>query len=472
MNAFRFVVKESISVTGKGVAAVGHVTHGEISVHQTISLFDNSDAPQEIGQFFITQLEKFGEGIVEQLKVDDEGAIFLRGIDRDLIRRDTQVVEEGGQPIKIRPVEFDMDFPMLWKQASDKKMGLALQGGGVKGAFTVGALSLLADAGFITPEKVGHIASASTGSLTSLLVAELQGSVSAQKARNEYFRLMESRQMFDLKPEVKRIIQRTPILEEPIMGFLEGRSSERDFEELVIDEFVVDAKTIGLTLAGLVAGGPYGLIGAGLGLYLNTDEVKEAVQDLLKVKGSLARLNPVRARLKATFNIQRLKESGVTLRLAVVSADTGVVGYINENGFLLYPEVKDESEGHDWSQLTVHPIKSIGQVKASPINLKNTLIEAALTSGAFPGIFEPKKIKFKRGKNEVEEVFYDGGIRENQPIQILVQQGVNEIIAIYNSPLKSADFSHKKAKNTTWSALVKRSMDLTFEEVARTDSSY
>lgn len=377
----------------------------------------------------------------------------------------------------------------IWRSSNYDEFGISLQGGGVKGAFGVGALKFLHDAGILDGKKKIHLASASTGSITSAMLAE-NSPESIDKALAQYGDLQQMEDMLTLKTDVKRILNAEPALKKSVLDLMKtgGDTSKIDFDakefatDKVKDAFkktLNDIRSNPLSVEGFLP-----LAGAN---FLNNifDGVKTSFKNvvaLTKINLSLAELDPVRLKLthnthgvNANLLAKRIRSKNVTFNMAVTSLETGATCYVNEKLELLYPKKGVVGDGYNYEDFEACKISHIGGVSVgtdTPTKLRLGVTMAAITSGAFPALFEPQKIRFVRAGKEEEELFNDGGIRENMPISILGNtHQVKNIIAIYCSQIDESEKESRHVNNYSWVDVITRSMDFIDSENARNDIS-
>lgn len=408
------------------------------------------------------------------------------------------------------PIEEELHFTAHIQKT--KKLGLCLQGGGLKGCFTVGALKYLQTAGILSTNKTLTLSSASTGSITSVLLAE-NGPDSVDKAIEQYTKLRIVEDMFEFRPRLKQLIKEDDFIKQLIAKVFEkGEIPDLDLGTFVRDQLLAKAKEgfsdaandWGAIGAGLLLGGP---LGAGLvfvlrGLGNTVDEVGSTVKRLKKIwdiKQSLALLTPVEKKLEHAqdgINHQLLNKRIITrktqLHLAVTSMNTGATCYITEreiiqNGqkqrafVLLYPTPGKKGEGFDYSAMQKLPIVALGSSSTrvgktvtnstNSINRKEVYMEGALISGAFPSFFEPRTIQFIRDGVEIEELFNDGGIRENAPLEMLMKTGSTHNIIIHNGDFTDDKIPMDAVKEYRWSSVMGNSLGWIDRENNRTDIS-
>ena len=385
-------------------------------------------------------------------------------------------------------LSYDKTEPLPFDSENIHRLGICLQGGGIKGAFGVGAIHYLTISEIINPKRRLSISSASTGSLTSLILAENNGIETSNKAIEQYTSLFELEDMLELKPEIIKIKKSSPQLSKVIDGLLNNQSLDLDLFEPK-DYIKPDKDRYKKTIGGAVAGGvAFGALGAVFGAAvayasdtagdIANASVKfiQAIVDLSKVKGSIAYLNPVYNKLKIALHTnfdsfsKKIENNQTTLRMAVVSIDTGALCYITENGDLLYPRLLKSEDGFNYNDYVVCPIINIKGISKTlgATNPDEILISGAVASGSFPAIFEPQAIEFNREGDHTIEAFFDGGIRENQPLEVLVNQDIQNIISIYCSPMENAPLE----ENTTQQKVNPNILSMTWSKVAETAISY
>jgi hypothetical protein len=111
-------------------------------------------------------------------------------------------------------------------------------------------------------------------------------------------------------------------------------------------------------------------------------------------------LDPIREMLTnpALLNLDKVRGSGIKLRLAVVGLESGALRYVDEHGALL------DSEGRVLSTERVD------------------VIDAVLASAAIPGVFPAVDL--------AGETYVDGGVREPLPARAALNLGADTIYAI------------------------------------------
>lgn len=376
----------------------------------------------------------------------------------------------------------------IWRSNTYNSFGISLQGGGLKGAFGVGALKFLQTANILDGKKNLHLSSASTGSLTSVLLAE-NSPESIDKAIAQYTDLEKLEDMFTLRPKVKSILNKEPTLKKAIIqGLKKGGTTDVDIDladfgmeklKKIVKNTVTDTLTNPLSFVNVVPVAGFNFVA---NFFEEVDSVKKNLTALSKVKMSLATLDPVINKLsddrtgvnKAKLS-RSIKTKKVTLKMAVTCLNSGATCYITEDLKLMYPKKGVVGDGYDYTDFDSYPITSIGGKSvnggSSESLLKLGLVTGAITSGAFPALFEPQWITYTTRTEEKRELFNDGGIRENLPINVLKEEQVKNIMAIYCSPIDESEKENDLVKNFKWTDVVQRTMSLIDSENARNDIS-
>lgn len=382
----------------------------------------------------------------------------------------------------INPILLQVPDLVQWRNSSSDSLTISLQGGGAKGAFGVGVLKFFQDTKILTPQKKLHLSSASTGSITSVLLAE-NGPNTIDKAIEQYTNMHQLEDMFTLRPEVKAILQEENSLKSIVSAiFKEGGVPDFNFS---IGDFAWDKvrEATSKTLSELtIWNAPF----TGFNFLSNIaeeaiDTVKN-VKALFAVKQSLATLDPVKNKLlnsQTGIDHNRLekniRQKRVTLKIAVTSLTSGATCYINERLELMYPIKGEISDGYDYTNFKHYPIVSIGKETVgrsqSGITSRLGLVQAAITSGAFPMFFEPQTIRFTTPDGEIEEVFNDGGVRENLPIRVLARDKHKDIVAIYCSPIDEVVVESEDVKKYSWMEVMTRTLTNIDSENMRSDIS-
>lgn len=394
----------------------------------------------------------------------------------------------------------------LWAPGHQKKLGFALQGGGLRGAFEVGALHFFAWHG-VTRDigAINAVAGASTGSLSASSLSFGREPFATQpadaidashRAIISYRNLVDFRDMFLPAPPTQKLMDENKIIEKLILGMAEEEALHPGLANAAAEE-VFDADFAKGVWAGAATGAAVGAVGgpplsalfAGIGAVAGAViSIKQAIEEQVdhfsqipEIRGSLFELGPVRAQLRDQARYRAMRDRGIKLRFAVTSLDTGATCYVTEKMTLLYPRFVF-SEGHSDLDFDEFTITSINLVDALDHDYDAFMTEAALTSSAFPGLFPPALIKFNKDDGTPRlEFFSDGGIRENIPIKILQDMGMDEIIALYCGPIQPAEMSKDDEQlldssddfielAPKWPAVAARAVELITAEINQDDA--
>ncbi|HMD46974.1 MAG TPA: patatin-like phospholipase family protein [Acidimicrobiales bacterium] len=287
---------------------------------------------------------------------------------------------------------------------TDARTAFVLAGGGAKGAFEAGAVRYLVEELCLTPDV---ITAASAGALA--------GGVLAQARSLEEFQL-HTRQLRDdllAMTDVDTLFGRQPWVE-ALQGTPLGR---------VIDEYVTERTRPpipgdeGSGATGVVPSGP---AGRRRPVDIVSDALKvlpalpKARRGLRTNRSSLLTLDPLARALRAggptgihALDPTSIGRPGLDLRLAVTALRAGVVRYVTERGVIV------ESDA-------LTPVPGPG---GGPVDI----IEGMLASASVPMVFAPRPL--------ADDVYVDGGVVQNIPVEAAVRLGATRVIAILAVPL-------------------------------------
>jgi hypothetical protein len=276
------------------------------------------------------------------------------------------------------------------------KIALVLGGGGALGDFELGVLQYLYRYN-IRPQI---ICGTSVGAINAAKLAEGEGTPQEtdrgfKGLQNIWFQNMNSPSDMYVK--------------EPAFAALPD-----DIQGAILSQLAESAA------AGLIFGGLFTSILALFG-FGNSD--KDKVQAFLN-SAALFNLSPIETLSRQKLSLDLISGSGIKLRMATVSLETGTLKYATESGtILLDGEVPDPS---------IQPQLGL-------------IFDGMLASAAIPGFFKMRKIG--------NENFVDGGIRVNVPIKAALDLGATEIFAaLPNPPLSSILPTTRKHSSTFGSA--------------------
>lgn len=382
-------------------------------------------------------------------------------------------------------IVYEKSQPKSFFAADLYEMGVVLQGGGMKGAFGVGAIHFLTVAGIIKPERRLSIAAASTGSITSLLLAQNNGLATSLAAIQQYTSMKGIGDMLELRSEVKAKMKRSAFINDVVDKLL--KTGSINFQGIDLKKIVEDkndnrwsSSIRNGAIAGAV-GGP--LAGLAAGITTMVMDVKEdieteakEIQGLFNVDYSLAHITPVMQRLKQLAGddlYEKLEAKRTELRLAVVSVLSGAVCYITEKLELLHPKEGAHYEGFDYSNYEAYKIVSLrflSEQYSGDGNHTDRLIKSVLASAAFPGLFEPVQIEYMVDGMPRTDLFFDGGVKDNLPLEILTKDtDLKNIIGIYCSPLPNLP-AERDTNRKSWVSMIQIATDEIMNENARMDS--
>lgn len=137
-------------------------------------------------------------------------------------------------------------------------------------------------------------------------------------------------------------------------------------------------------------------------------------------KKSLYNTKPLRELIESNLDLDKLKSSGVKLKVSTINLDSGDHVKFSED----HPKIK----------------------------------EAVMASSAFPAFFEPIEID--------GDIYWDGGIKEVAPLLPAIEMGADDITIINTGTLKSKRINAKTKKTLSLSL---RAMSLEGDEIVRND---
>jgi NTE family protein len=248
-------------------------------------------------------------------------------------------------------------------------VGIVLSGGGSKGDFEIGAVRALYNRGIRPAVLVGT----SVGALAAAKLAEDPLTDAALTVlENIWFGFQQDSDMWIEDPAFKEI--------DPIVKYFMHFSW----------------KQFGLNVVALT---PMALLGApGFIAQINSYnlDIAKFVDAASKIfsgsSKSLYLLSPIQQQLQNNLNAISVRNSGVKLRLVMVSLETGNTRYVDEQSQFL-------DDG-------------------TPVDL----VTAAMASASIPAIFHPQKLG--------SENFIDGGVRHVLAVQAALDAGADEVYGI------------------------------------------
>ena len=271
-----------------------------------------------------------------------------------------------------------------------RRIGLAISGGGSLGSFEAGALRFVYDHAKVKPVA---ITGNSAGAMNAAKLAHGDGP-NGEPIIDDVERLWRSMRinpdMWEPEPWLARILK-SAAWASAVRGQVSGTNNA--------------ANAIRVTMR-LVAGF--------LRRPEETDGTFDAIKDGIRAQ-SLLSLAPVAGVIATELDVDRVRSSGIKLRVGTVSLESGELRYVTETGAL-----------HDRED--------------QPLDLPPVpLADGILASASIPVAFPPVLLG--------DEHYVDGGAREILPLEILVQHlDVERSIAISaSSPTidRSASFANR-----------------------------
>jgi predicted acylesterase/phospholipase RssA len=289
-------------------------------------------------------------------------------------------------------------------------VGFALSGGGLKGAFEVGALKYLMQGKSISPDI---LTCTSVGAVNGLKLAEGEGRA-AQGAK--------------FQSGLAGLEQIWLGLTGPQDVFVpSGAVAKLGVDAYnALDLLLSQIETNFLQAAGNVAaqGAPWIFLFGPLGApFVSTAPVNDLLNNLLALAQqatALFALTPIGDLLDSgALNPKLLETSGKDLALATVDLTSGLLRFVRLAQGLA---TNGRAIGYlcDRDQLPGTPLKAY-QV-SDPIDMKIGM----LASAAAPLYFEPQTLKM----NEVSGIYTDGGVRALTPVQAAMDLGAKRVFAI------------------------------------------
>jgi predicted acylesterase/phospholipase RssA len=255
-----------------------------------------------------------------------------------------------------------------------RRTGLAISGGGSLGSFEAGVLRFLYDHAAIAPVAV---AGNSAGALNAAKLAE--GDLpDGTRAIDEVERLWRSLRTTDDMWEP-----------EPWLTRLQASASWASTWRAYLGDGTNNTNAVRMAVR---------VVGSLVRRPPETDGALDAVREALTAQ-SLLSLTPVSALLERELDTDRVRSSGIDLRVGAVSLESGELRYVTETG-------------------AVHDRRD------RPTDLPDVPLAAGvLASASIPLSFPPVRLG--------EEHYVDGGAREILPIEVLVHHlEVERVIAI------------------------------------------
>ncbi len=324
-----------------------------------------------------------------------------------------------------------------------ERLALALAGGGSKGAFEVGAVRCLTDMFAYKPDI---ICGTSVGALNAAKLAE--GPAALAELETLWLAMASTDDLYVPTAWVVSIVKNLAALGIKGVGTVNFATllgvKGGSYNWLSPDQEI--AVGVGKNVLGNVSGGGWAFTASDLilgaikaGLHLG--KVVDGVQGLLRSQ-SLFHFSPVRAKIDAAIDPAKVQKSGIHLRIAMVSLDSGQTRYVDQRGRF----VDDDFPV---------PLRDAIQASASiPIAYPPTVLDEGFTDPVAGPAAMPK------GN------YIDGGVRDNAPLRAADEAGASSIIAILPSP---AAMDRVNFTGSALPAIGARGFETLFDETLQND---
>src|SRR5580658_9299102 len=283
------------------------------------------------------------------------------------------------------------------------KTAFVLAGGGTKGAFEAGAVSYLVDEAQLFPDV---LTAASAGAVAAAVLAQ------ARSPKEFVLRSQELRSDLLALTHIDHLFAKQPWVES-----LEGTPFGR-----VIDSYLTERTRPAVPGPDLAA-----VLGAPLSLsrrrraYELAYGSARAIRRLPRARrglrgntGSVLTLDPLARALRhggpsgiLPVDPELIARPGLELRLAVTALGAGVLRYVTGDGTIVADDATTPVDGRG----------------AGPVDV----IEAVLASASVPMVFPPRPM--------ADDVYVDGGVLQNIPVEAAVRLGAERIVAVLAVPL-------------------------------------
>jgi NTE family protein len=288
---------------------------------------------------------------------------------------------------------------------TDPSTAFVLAGGGTKGAFEAGAVAYLVEELGIVP---GVVTATSAGSICAAVLAQARTheelSARTDELRHDLLAMTHTELLFGRQPWlaaldgtllgraiVEHLTTRTrPPVPGDGMGTIVGGLPTRSSRHQRLGRLALAAAEALPRLPAVAHRARRG----GASSFLNLDPIEAALRH-----GGPSGIRPVDGSLIA--------RPGLLLRLAVTALGAGVLRYVTEDGTIVEADA-------------VTPVAGAG---AGPVDV----LDGALASASVPAIFPPRPM--------AGDVYVDGGVVNNVPVQAAANLGATRIVAVLAVPL-------------------------------------
>jgi NTE family protein len=317
---------------------------------------------------------------------------------------------------------------------------VVLSGGGAKGSFEVGALFLLREIWNEVRPRI--VCGSSVGAINGLALAESTDGSGIDTLETIWLGLQYPSDMYLLSPEFQRVFDDLGINVPDLI--LHGGPLPFDSVTSLIGYLTslgVSSETAAWVVGGFVLGGPVGaLIGGAISIGSNdADNINQAVQEIGHASYAFD-LSPTQRLIEQSVSSDRVANSGMRLRLAVVALEDGDLYYVTEAGHLLRGRAVNASSDETISNPDVLPPPPGLLVDPAPLVfpgfVRDPLVAGTMASAAFPGIFQIRPLFTQ----STLQYFMDGGVRQVLPTQAAVELGAQLIFEVAASPMGAGTF--------------------------------
>ncbi|MCB0914687.1 MAG: patatin-like phospholipase family protein [Actinobacteria bacterium] len=292
---------------------------------------------------------------------------------------------------------------------------LVLSGGGTRGAFEAGAVGLLEHEGLLNPPV---IAGTSAGSICGAVLAQARTAAEfshyAAVLRADILAMTEMNRVFSQSQWMAELAG-TP-LDDTLLDAVTGRGRPQiGADPAIADDPLASSDPARHTAAHSLAAS-----------VLHPVRLHRAKQAFWDDPGSLMTLDPLADALRGAApdgGIEGVDETlvarpGLTLRLTVTPLKAGVPRYVTQDGTMCE---SDSRTPHD-------PAGTPG------------VIEGVLASASVPVVFRPREIG--------DDVYVDGGVLLNLPVEAAVNAGAGDIVAVSANAIMAPPYTGPLDKPT------------------------
>lgn len=312
---------------------------------------------------------------------------------------------------------------------------LVLSGGAALGSFQVGFLAYLEK--MWDKLNITCVAGTSVGAVNALAIAE-SGVAGIGKLVNIWLSLRKNSDMYDTHPDVVALngAYLIPVFDTTLDKMFSDISSLGgnipDFQT----SLGVSYGGAGISLLGLAAGGPLGLIAAGVGSVLSLFGIGETQSGLQQLEFKMQMLEEVVeriSRLRGLYVFSPLRnlivsqldtskigtDNNPRMRLACVALEDGDTYYFTEKRELLRAHADRAQAKEIWT------LKGTDEQK---------IIDGTIASAAFPVLFPAVELFKSDNPTSPSQHFIDGGARELLPIEAALDLSYSRVVALLAGP--------------------------------------